>query len=77
MTGESKEAGLKTLMMTHHLRRKAAGRRFFQQEPPPPPNDTSLKRISASRGIVLSPTLPSKSPRRAFALAPPPPFSVS
>ena len=26
VTGQSKEAGLKTLMMTHHLRRPAAGR---------------------------------------------------
>ena len=44
--GQSQEASLKSLMMTHHLRRKA-GRKFFQKDFP---FDTYLKMISESWG---------------------------
>ena len=36
MTGQSKEATLKTLMMAKHLRRKAAQKKFFFKKIPPP-----------------------------------------
>ena len=50
VTGQSQEARLKTLMMTHHLRRKAAQKLFFF--PKKVRHDTYLKMISASWGSV-------------------------
>ena len=51
MGGQSQEASLKPLMMTHHLRRDAARKMFCQKDFP---HDTYLRMISASRGIILS-----------------------
>ena len=51
MTGQSQEASLKSLMMTHQLRRKAAEKTFFQKKIPPryiPQNDQRIM------GIILS-----------------------
>ena len=45
VTGQSQEASLKPLMMTHQLRRKWPGRFFFKKNFP---RDTYLKMISAS-----------------------------
>ena len=52
VTGQSQEASLKPLMMTHQLRREAARKIFFQKKKKP--RDTSLKMISALWGIILS-----------------------
>ena len=51
MTGQSQEASLKPLMMTHHLRRKAARKIFLQKKFS---HDTYLKMISALWGIIVS-----------------------
>ena len=51
MTGQSQEASLKPLMMTHQLRREAARTIFFSTKFP---HDTYLKMIRASLGIILS-----------------------
>ena len=51
VTGQSQEASLKPLMMTHQLRREAICKIFVQNNFP---HDTYLKMISASWGIVLS-----------------------
>ena len=37
LTGQPKDAGVKTLMMSHDLRRNAARKMFCQNESPPPP----------------------------------------
>ena len=54
VTGQSKEAGLKTLMMTHHLPRKAARKSVLLFFKTSSPHDTYLKMMSASWGIILS-----------------------
>ena len=35
VTGQSKDAGLKHLMLTHYVRREAAQKSFFFETPPP------------------------------------------
>ena len=47
MTGQSQEASLSPLMMTHQLRREAARKIFFEESFP---HDTYLKMISALWG---------------------------
>ena len=51
VTGQSKEARPKPLMMTHHLRREAARKNIFQKKVP---HDTYLKMITALWGCILS-----------------------
>ena len=52
VTGQSKEASLNALMMTHHQHHKAARKRFFFKKKIP--HDTYLTMISASWGMILS-----------------------